>query len=400
MKKQIKQLYHLLLAHLGAVIYRNPSRKLFVLGVTGTKGKSSVIELINAGLEAAGEKTAISSSLRFKVGPKALPNRTNNTMPGRFFLQKFLNEAMLSGCKYALIEVTSEGISQYRHHFIDFDAAAIINLHPEHIESHGSFERYREAKLTFFRDVKDSSQKKRKYFFINKDDPNAKYFIDAVSPEKVILFGKSKLKTNLPGEINKYNVGLSESFLKTQGIKSAIIKRALGEFPGIPGRLEFVLRKPISVIVDYAHTPVSLEAVYKTLKKAKRSTYKMICVLGSCGGGRDRWKRPKFGEIASEYCDRIILTNEDPYDEDPAQILREIKSGIQADKIRATEEILERGGAIKRAVELAKKGDLVVITGKGSEPYIHLKGGHRIPWSDKEVVLGATRNLAKQKLYN
>src|SRR3989344_5927681 len=145
--------YHYLLAFLAAYMYKFPSRRLFVIGVTGTKGKSTVTELINAILEASGKKTAILSSVRFKNDLLSLNNLTGMTMPGRFFLQKFLWEAANNGCDYAILEITSQGVVQYRHHFIDFDSAILTNLEPEHIEAHGSYENYRGSKVKFFRDA-------------------------------------------------------------------------------------------------------------------------------------------------------------------------------------------------------------------------------------------------------
>lgn len=387
------------MAYLGSLIYRRPARELFVLGVTGTKGKTTVLEIINKGLEASGEKTALCSSIRFKVGDISEPNLSNNTMPGRFFIQKFLRRAADEDCKYALIEVTSEGARQYRHRFIDFDAAVLINLHPEHIESHGSFEKYRDAKLDFFRDVARESGKSPKYFFVNSEDLNAKYFVDAAGNNEVILFSKSGIESKIPGEFHKYNLGAAESFLKAVDVNERVIKKSLAEFAGVPGRLEFVTQSPFKVVVDYAHTPDSLKAVYETLsaKKIKPGGAKLICVLGSCGGGRDKWKRPKLGEIAYQYCDRIILTNEDPYDEDPITILREIKSGISAKKLKLTEEVLDRGSAIKRAISLAGKGDVVVVTGKGSEAYIHAGKGERILWSDKRAAQEAILEISDKR---
>ncbi|MEK7147059.1 MAG: Mur ligase family protein, partial [Patescibacteria group bacterium] len=152
----LKSFYHLILAWLGNLIYRNPSRKLFVLGVTGTKGKSTVLELINAMLEAAGKKTALSSSIRVKIGLDSRKNITGNTMPGRFFLQRFLRQAADVGCEFALIEVTSQGVLQYRHRFIEWDAALITNLTAEHIEAHGSFDNYLKAKTAFFNEASKS----------------------------------------------------------------------------------------------------------------------------------------------------------------------------------------------------------------------------------------------------
>jgi len=156
--------------------------------------------------------------------------------------------------------------------------------------------------------------------------------------------------------------------------------------PGkIWGRMEFVIKEPFRAVVDYAHTPKALEGAYKTLSIGKSgSDRKLICVLGSCGGGRDKWKRPVFGGLASQYCDKIILTNEDPYDENPVKIIEDIEAGLSpgADY----EKILDRRGAIKRALELAVVGDTVIITGKGGEPWICVANGRKIPWDDRQIV--------------
>ena len=389
--KSLKRIYHFMLAFVGVIIYGNPSRKLFVIGITGTKGKSTTLEIINAGLEAAGNKTAISSSVRIKIADKSNVNSSGNTMPGRFFLQNFLHKAAQAGCKYALVEVTSEGIRQYRHRFINFDVAIFTNLHPEHIESHGSFEKYREAKLNFFRDVLKFSNKPNKHFFVNSDDESSKYFIEA-SGGKEIQYSKKdivsyELSPALLGDFNRENTAAADVVLKTISISESVRKSAFKAFKGVPGRMEFISREPFAVVVDYAHTPDSLQNVYKTLKDDLKPK-KLICVLGSAGGGRDKWKRPKFGEIASQYCDKIILTNEDPFDEDPNKILSDIKSGIFNTKfpIPNIYEIMDRREAIEKALSLADNGDAVIITGKGNEPYIRVAGGKRIPWSDKKTV--------------
>ncbi len=396
-----KRVYHFVLAGLGAIIYRHPSRKLFVVGVTGTKGKSTTIELINAALEAAGWRTALSSSVRIKIADDSRVNDSGNTMPGRFFLQSFLHKAAKAGCRYALVEVTSEGARQYRHRFIDFDAAVFTNLHPEHIESHGSFEKYREAKLNFFRDVAKFSRKSPKYFFVNGEDESAKYFIAAVGGKAISYFKRDvasyELSPALLGDFNRGNVAAAEAVLKTAEISETVRRNAFKTFLGVPGRLEFVVSKPYAVVVDYAHTPESLKTVYETLR-SELKPHKLICVLGAAGGGRDKWKRPKFGEIASQYCNKIILTNEDPFDENPSQILSQIKSGISNFSAKGGSasggqfpisnvyEIMDRWQAIKKAISLVENGDAVIITGKGSEPYIRVARGKRVPWSDRKVV--------------
>jgi UDP-N-acetylmuramoyl-L-alanyl-D-glutamate--2,6-diaminopimelate ligase len=397
-----RSIYHFFLAWLGSVIYKHPSRKLFVIGVTGTKGKSTVIELINAILETASRRTALISSVRIKVADGSKPNLTGMSMPGRFYLQKFLKKAVDLDCQYAIIEVTSQGVLQYRDRFIDFNAAVLTNLEPEHIEAHGSFEKYRDSKVKFFENVAKHSVKPEKIFLINNHARDAVYFIRSVEKfGKTFLYSKEdiakiKLKTKLIGEFNLENIAAAVAFARSQKIDWEIIKNAIESFSGVPGRLEFVQKDPFAVVIDYAHTPDSLEKVYQTLKtkSLKLKAGKLICVLGAAGGGRDVWKRPVMGEIAAKYCDQIILTNEDPFDEDPAKILSDIKSGISKSQfpISNLKEILDRREAIRAAIRSAKKGDTVIITGKGSESAIRIAGGKKIPWNEKEVVAKILNN--------
>jgi UDP-N-acetylmuramoyl-L-alanyl-D-glutamate--2,6-diaminopimelate ligase len=376
--------YHLVLAFVGALIYRFPSKKLVVIGVTGTKGKTTTLEFINAGLEAAGRKTALLSSIRIKIGGHSKPNLLGNTQPGRFYAQYFMREAIKNGCEFALLEVGSEGVVRHRHRFIDFDAAVFVNLHPEHIESHGGFENYRKAKLKFFRYVRRSSKGDRR-FFINQADKNADYFIKAAGQGKIIMTTKTEIPLRMSGEFNRENAGIAEAVLRSFGVKDTTIRKALGEFAGVPGRMEYVQRKPFAVVVDYAHTPDSLKAVYED---AKPRGGRLICVLGSAGGGRDKWKRPEMGKIAAQHCQKIILTDEDPFDESPGQILLEIKDGVLDAGFAPANvrEVLDRGEAIRRAISSAHPGDAVVITGKGSESCVRVAGGRKIPWSDVAAV--------------
>jgi UDP-N-acetylmuramoyl-L-alanyl-D-glutamate--2,6-diaminopimelate ligase len=371
---------------LGALIYGFPSKKLTLIGVTGTNGKTTTTEMIASIFEKAGKKFALSNSIRFKIGEKEEINKLRMTMPGRFFIQRFLKKAVQKGCEFAILEVTSEGIKQHRHRFLDFKVAVFTNLAPEHIEAHGSFEKYREAKLKLFEATKE-------IHVINIEDENADYFLRTLAKKK-ITFGLEKgdfnlknteIKIQIPGKFNLYNALAAFSVAKTLGIEEGIIKEALREFKGVPGRMEEVISRPFKVIVDYAFTPNALEKVYQTLINLKPKTYnpkpKIICVLGSCGGGRDKWKRPVLGELAAKYCDEVIVTNEDPYDEDPWQIIGEVAEGTKG-KAR---KILDRREAIREALKLAKEGDIVVITGKGAEPSI-VEKGKKIPWDDRKVV--------------
>lgn len=398
--------YHFFLSFAGAFFYGFPSRKLIVIGITGTNGKSTVVDLITRILEETGEKVCSLSSIRFKIGEKEEINDLKMTMPGRFKIQRFLRKAVDSGCRYAVLEVTSEGIKQHRHRFIDFQVSVLTNLTPEHIETHGSFEKYREAKGKLFEATK-------KIHILNLDDENAKYFWQFPAELKIgyginlnkkfdvgeIVKAENPIATetgikfkvedhnfelSLLGFFNIYNCLAAIAFAKSQKISLKICKKALEKVKGIPGRMEEVISKPFKVFVDYAFTPNALEKVYQTIINNFKPK-KLICILGAAGGGRDKWKRPVLGELAGKYCDQIIITNEDPYDEDPLQILSAIKSGVISYKLQAANEILDRREAIRKSLKLAQSGDLVIITGKGCETSIAEKG-KKIPWDDRKVI--------------
>jgi len=387
--KFVFDIYHYLLALIGAIIYNFPSKKLIVIGVTGTNGKSTIVHLTTEILESAGNKVASLSSIRFKIGDKEEKNMLKMTMPGRFKLQKFLRQAFAAGCKYAVLEITSEGIKQYRHKFIDFDGAVFTNLTKEHIEAHKGFENYKKAKGKLFQ-VLEKSPKKNKWAVLNIDDPNFEYFSGLFSGKKYfygidnknaeITPGKINLQIKLLGKFNVYNALAAACAGLSQGIDLPEILEVLRNAKGIPGRMELVIDKSFKVYVDYAHTPDALEKVYNTLGKG------LICVFGSCGGGRDKWKRPEIGKIAADYCDKIILTNEDPYDENPSQILSDIKSGIPNTEYQILDTIIDRREAINKALSLARSNDTIIITGKGCEPWMCVANGEKIAWDDRKIV--------------
>ena len=416
----LRSCYHLLWSVFGAALYHRPSRQLVVVGVTGTNGKTTVVELVSHILRRAGVRVASVSSVRFVIDGSAQQNVTKMTMPGRAFMQRFLRRAVRAGATHAVLEITSEGVRQHRHRFIDFDVAALTNVTPEHIESHGGFERYREAKLEFFHALL-RSHKSRTATVVNADDPSAALFFAVPAGERwaygfsagrsfghearVALLEPAAVRTeaqgisfvlegvefsaSLLGEFNVSNMLCAVAICRQIGIPMETIRDAARSFVGVPGRLEYVREgQYFDVIVDYAHTPDALRRVYETLggKNGKR----LICVLGAAGGGRDKWKRPELGKIAQEYCSRVIVTNEDPYDEDPATIINEVAVNP------AFEKILDRRTAIEKAISYAAPGDTVIITGKGAEPLMAVAGGKKIAWDDREVARLILRKLVGQ----
>lgn len=388
--------YHYLLSFLGALIYRFPSRKLTLIAVTGTKGKTSVAEITNGIFEEAGYTTALSSTLRFKIGDHSENNMYKMTLPGRFFLQKFLRRAVSAGCTHAIIEITSEAAKQYRHKFLALDALMFTNISPEHIESHGSFEKYLAAKLAIAEALAHSSKKKT-VIVVNKDDAEGEKFLAVAAKEKhtysltdarpyeitgggiTLTFRGKKISSPLRGEFNIANILAAATCAEAFGITSDTIARGIAKCAVIRGRMEEIREgQDFAVYVDYAHTPDSLQKAYTALSPAK-----LVCVLGGTGGGRDRGKRPLMGAIAEKYCSHIILTDEDPYDENPMQIITDIQDGI---KNKNAEVVLDRREAIRRALSLAGKSDAVIITGKGTDPYIMGPNNTRTPWSDAEIA--------------
>ena len=393
--------YYFLWSFLGALFYGFPSKKLKIIGVTGTSGKSTVIKMISSILEEAGFKIAALSSIKFKIADKEKLNMLKMTMPGRFTLQRFLRQAVSAKCQYAVIEVTSEGIKQHRHRFIDFSSAVFTNLSPEHIEAHGSFEKYREAKEELFKITKG-------VHVLNTDDENVGHFLKYQADKKygyglivskdvnyqllatnyesnangiVFEVNNTGFRLNLFAQFNIYNALAAISVGLSEGVSLEACRKALEKIKQVPGRMEIVISAPFKVIVDYAFTPNALKKVYSSIKDNFKPS-KMICVLGAAGGGRDKWKRPVLGKIAKEYCDKIIITNEDPYDEDPMEIINQVaeEAGNKVQKI------LDRKEAIRDSLRQAERQDLVIITGKGCEPWICVKNGKKIPWDDRKIV--------------
>lgn len=387
-------LYHYLIACAGALLYAFPSRRITVVAVTGTKGKTSTTEYLNAICEAAGLQTALINTIRIKVAEESSVNPTGRSMPGRLFLQRFLARAKKAGCTVAILEMTSEGARQHRHRGIDLDALVFLNLAPEHIEAHGSLEAYADAKFELGRSLERSHKRPRIMVWNADDAEGARY--GTLSVEKLLPFSLAtaspfsasasggyftfegrRMDVHLPGEFSLLNALAAARVAHALGISEGSIHDGLARVERIAGRAEEVrCGQPFTVVVDYAHTPDSLEALYSAYSARK------ICVVSSTGGGRDRWKRPVMGKVADTHCEHVIVTDEDPYDEDPRRIMDEVAAGMT----RKPEIIEDRRAAIARALTLASEGDAVLVSGKGTDTSIHYAAGRSAPWDDAAVV--------------
>jgi UDP-N-acetylmuramoyl-L-alanyl-D-glutamate--2,6-diaminopimelate ligase len=399
--------YHYLLALTAALIYRFPSRHINIVAVTGTKGKSTTVELTTAILEAAGYSVASLSTVQFKIGKNVRPNLFKMTVPGRFFVQKFLREAVNAGCHYVVLEMSSQAALQFRHKHIDFDALIYTNLAPEHIESHGSFENYRDTKLGIARAVVASS-KPDPIIVANADDAEGEKFLavggargipyrlkdgepfTTTTEGSTFVFREHVIHLHISGVFNIMNALGAATFAEAHHIPIEAIVSGLESVQSVRGRVEYIKEgQGFNVVVDYAHTPESLESFYEIFRG-----HHNICVLGNTGGGRDTWKRSVMAGIAEKHCNEIILTNEDPYDEDPRAIIAQMEEGV-IDKQRLS-IIIDRREAIREAFARAERrveqkdpnteNISVLITGKGTDPYIMSAEGSKMEWDDARVA--------------
>lgn len=441
--------YHFFLNWLAALVYKRPGEEMIVVGVTGTTGKTTSVYMIARVLREAGYKVGFTSTAVFSDGEQEWLNDKKMTMVGRFFTQKILSQMKKKGCQYVVVETTSEGIRQFRHRFINYDILVFTGLYPEHIESHGSFENYKQAKGELFKHLKRGKikyvdEEKRvqkvshnikkldlnrvkKTIIANYDDENADYFLDFWAERKIIYtqkeredqgsrevlvygeiecaqsgvsfeFAGEKINLALLGKFNAQNSMNAVAVAFSQGVDNKIIKTGLENIKAVAGKMERIDEgQNFTVVVDYAFEPKAMESLYQALDSLKYN--RLIQVLGSAGGGRDVSRRPKLGKLAGEKCDIVIVSNEDPYDEDPEVIIGQVASGAEYAGKKEEEnlfKITDRRQAIKKALQLARENDIVLITGKGCEQAICVAGGRKEKWDDRLVV----REELKKSLIN
>ncbi len=429
----LKRWYHFLLAWGSNWLYGRPSHRLVVVGVTGTKGKSTTCRYIASVLEAGGFKVGLLSTVEFQIGSKRWSNDKKMTMLGRGQVHKMLKEMVAAGCEYAVIETSSEGILQFRHIGIEYDIAVFTNLGTEHQERHGGFENLKRDKGKLFAAISKHHPKVLKgktiprCIVVNADDIHAPYYahFDADSkysfgissavglPHTTFIHGvitnvasdgssftvqDALYHLSIVGEFNVYNALAAVAVGTSQGLAPADMARGIESVSLVAGRMEFIdAGQPFKVVVDYAHEPLGLTALFSTLRQLVSEQHgKVIGVIGSDGGGRDVQKRPRMGAISGKLCDYVVVTDVNCYDDDPNEIAEMLASGAREAGKKDGMDLfvdIDRRAAIKKAFDLAKKGDVVAITAKGTEPWIAVAHGHKIPWDDRRIARELLENL-------
>lgn len=403
--------YHYLLALTGNIIYGFPGKKLICIGVTGTNGKSTTVELINSILKSAGHKTGMISTIAVEIAGERQSNTTGRTTLGRWGNPKLLRKMVDRGSKYAVIEVASEGIILFRTWGIPFDVAVFTNLSPEHLNNHKTMENYRNAKGQLFKNLSRGIKKDgiSKTSVINADDKEASYF-NSFSSDKKLNYGieqgeikaqnikenlgldfeisysnkKYPISSKLPARFNVYNILAAWSVGEGLNIEPKARKIGIEKITQVEGRMEEIKNSlGIKIFVDYAMTPDSYEMLFHEMRKIGNG--KLISVFGAAGE-RDRTKRPKIGKIAAEMADYIILTDDEPYNENPDQIISELEAGIKEKNFTNYKIERDRRKAIGLAVKEAKTGDIIVMPGMGHEKFRNVGGDKRIPWDDRQVI--------------
>lgn len=408
----LRLFYHRVMAVLAAVYYWFPAKKMIVVGVTGTNGKTTTVNLIADVLSSQGKKVGMTSTVNFRVGDKKWVNDMKQSTLGPFRLQKLLSDMVKAGCEYAILEVTSHAITQHRIFGIDFTIAVMTNITSDHIEYHGGFSNYVNTKGRLFKKVVQVSKKgvqgavilnadDQYYDFYNKLSPAKKtsygllrrtdiYATDIeLSPTHTrfvlhISNGSVPVKLPMPGRYNVYNALAVCGACMALGLSLSEVSDGLSRCVAVPGRYDPVeCGQKFNVVVDYAHAPEALESLLNFYRDTVEG--RIFLVFGATGGGRDKAKRPEMGSIAHKYADYIVVTNDDPYTEDQLSIINQVSEGISREEGDKFWKIVDREKAIEYALSMAREGDCVIVAGKGAEEVIVI-GDKKIPWNDKKVI--------------
>ncbi|MBS8121617.1 UDP-N-acetylmuramoyl-L-alanyl-D-glutamate--2,6-diaminopimelate ligase [Candidatus Vampirococcus lugosii] len=406
------KIYKKSLANIATIINGKPSQGMFIVGVTGTDGKSTTCNLLHKIYNDNLGKTLLVTTISIKIGDEEIDNNSKMTSLNPFKLQKILAYAKEKGCKYAVLEVSSHGLDQYRFEGVEFDMGILTNITPEHLDYHGDFETYVETKKKLFDSILLNS-KNEKLAVLPKDDRTGRIWYEDIGFDKSIDFsintnagikannielnfdktsfevfylGKTyPVSVSLLGKFNVYNILASFSAGLISGIKIEDIIVSLENFLPLSGRMEYLFHNNKNWFIDFAHTPNGLESVLTFLKEISDNT-KIITVFGA-PGNRDKFKRPQMGEKVDNLSDVVIITDDDPDTEDKYQIIDEISKGVNRKLGNDYYIIPNRANAIDLANEISNSGDIILLAGKGHEK-IQVTNFGKVKWNDKEYVCG------------
>jgi UDP-N-acetylmuramoyl-L-alanyl-D-glutamate--2,6-diaminopimelate ligase len=401
------------LADLGAAFYDRPTRRLKLAAVTGTNGKTTTTFLIKHICDKAGLRCGLLGTVRYEIGDRVLP--AVRTTPESLDVQELLAQMVNAGCKAATMEVSSHALAQDRVRGLEWDVAVFTNLTQDHLDFHGTMENYFEAKAKLFTGLAGQTGKTKAVAIVNLDDRYGAQLVDRLEKKvPVVTYGLSPradfrasnyhaevagtsyqldargksylVRVPLIGRFNVANSMAALAAASSMGVSLRDAILSLARSPQVPGRLEAVpAKRQFQVFVDYAHTPDALLNVLKTAREL--SPRKLIVVFG-CGGDRDKQKRPLMGQVADQHADYSIITSDNPRKEDPEAIMAEAEKGFRS---KNYEKITERAKAIARAIELGQPRDIILIAGKGHEPYQEF-ADHTIPFDDIQVARQALEN--------
>ncbi|MCA9370810.1 MAG: UDP-N-acetylmuramoyl-L-alanyl-D-glutamate--2,6-diaminopimelate ligase [Candidatus Peregrinibacteria bacterium] len=418
----LRLLWHRTKGWTAALLCGFPASKLYVIGITGTDGKTTTVGMTAHILRANGIQTGALSTASMQIGEEGTWNATQKTSPSPFVVQKFLSRCRKAGCTHVVLECSSHGLVQGRLASIVLDVAAITNISEEHLDYHGTMQQYRNDKALLFAMLHGRGTK-----VLNKDDSTYKEYSRIQSKNTISYSAHSnnatltlsdiqltpkystawvhyeeenasaKLTVPLPGSFNLENALCAISCV--QGfISVSSACNALSTFGGVPGRMEAIDEgQPFSVFVDFTVTPAAYEKTLSTLRQMLAPGKRVLVLTGSCGD-RMQEKRPKVGKICSQLADVVVVTNEDPYTEDPQKIIDEVWAGVDQTACQAT-QIFDRREAIRYLFDEAREGDIVILCAKGSDTTMWVKDG-QIPWNEREIARELLRTQKTSPAHN
>ncbi|MBN4082981.1 UDP-N-acetylmuramoyl-L-alanyl-D-glutamate--2,6-diaminopimelate ligase [bacterium AH-315-A23] len=389
------------LAIIASNFYNNPSSKLQLIGITGTNGKTTIATLLYDLFQKAGYKSGLLSTVKILVDTKQY--EATHTTPNSISVNKYLNEMVELGVDYCFMEVSSHGIYQKRTEGLQFSGGVFTNLTHDHLDYHKTFKEYRDVKKSFFDLLPKSA-----FALVNIDDKNGEVMLQNTKAKKcsyalktmanykakilenqfsglLLNINGNEVWTKLIGSFNAYNLIAVFGVASQLGLEGTESLTLISELESVSGRFEYTISKGgVTAIIDYAHTPDALKNVLETINDIRTGNEQVITVVG-CGGDRDKTKRPVMGHIASQLSTQVIFTSDNPRSENPQTIIEEIEAGVESQNFNKSVSILDREQAIKTATKFAKKGDIILIAGKGHETYQEVNG-NRSHFDDYEKI--------------